>query len=163
MNLPIYQHIHLKTTSLEELGQILHSDMNLKHPVVIHLEALQFDQQREMMGLIENYFASHNLSYNFPYPIYLLCDHERSMSKVSIVNKLQELPKFFSQRESRMNVKETQVANKNKLLQQEVTNCDASANSKNIEEYGSSHRVIFEMEQEIKFYRVILQGLQKAR
>lgn len=163
MNLPIYQHLHLKSNSLDEVGQILHSEINLKHPVVIHINSLEFDQQREIIGVIENYFSSHNLSFNFPYPVYILCDHESSISKVSVVKKTQELPKFFTQRESRMNVKETQLANKNKLLQQEILNSDASSNIKNMDEYGRSHRIIFELEQEIKFYHSILNGLQKVK
>ena len=52
---------------------------------------------------------------------------------------------------------------KNKLLQQEVKNCDASANLNDIENYGYSHRVVYELEQERKFYRSILNKLMKAK
>lgn len=163
MSLPVYQHVNLKTASLEDLGHMLHADLNLKHPVVINLKSLDLDQQREMIGLIENYFSSNNLSYKFPYPIYLVSDHETSISKVPLVNDTKELPKFYTQRESKMNVKESHLAGKNKLLQQEVRNCDTSANVSDIENYGYSHRVIFEIEQERKFYRSILNRLMKAK
>ncbi len=163
MSLPVYQHVNLKTASLEDLGHMLHADLNLKHPVVINLKSLDLDQQREMIGLIENYFSSNNLSYKFPYPIYLVSDHEASISKVPLVNDTKELPKFYTQRESKMNVKESHLAGKNKLLQQEVRNCDTSANVSDIENYGYSHRVIFEVEQERKFYRSILNRLMKAK
>lgn len=163
MSLPVYQHVNLKTASLEDLGHMLHADLNLKHPVVINLKSLDLDQQREMIGLIENYFSSNNLSYKFPYPIYLVSDHEASISKVPLVNDTKELPKFYTQRESKMNVKESHLAGKNKLLQQEVRNCDTSANVSDIENYGYSHRMIFEVEQERKFYRSILNRLMKAK
>jgi len=163
MSLPVYQHVNLKTASLEDLGHMLHHDLNLKHPVVINLKALDLDQQREMIGLIENYFSSNNLSYKFPYPVYLVSDHEVSISKVPLVHDTKELPKFYSQRESKMNVKESHLAGKNKLLQQEVRNCDTSANVNDIENYGYSHRIIFEVEQERKFYRSILNRLLKAK
>jgi hypothetical protein len=163
MSLPVYQHITIKNASLEDLGHMLHPDMNLKHPVVINVKALDLDAQREIIGLIENYFSSNNLSYKFPYPIYLLSDHEVSITKVPLVHEQNELPKFYTQRESKMNVKETHLAGKNKLLQQEVKNCDTSANSGDIENYGFSHRIIFELEQERKFYRSILNKLQKAK
>ncbi len=142
---------------------MLHPDINLKHPVVINLKALDLDQQREMIGLIENYFSSNNISFKFPYPIYLVSDHEISITKVPLVHDPIELPKFYTQRESKMNVKETHLAGKNKLLQQEVKNCDASANLSDIENYGYSHRVIYELKQERKFYRSILNKLLKAR
>lgn len=163
MSLPVYQHLNLKTGSLEELGNLLHPDMNLKHPVVFNLKTLDLDGQRESIGLIENFFASQNLSFRFPYPIYVLSEHEESITKLPLVRELQQLPKFFSQRESKMNVRETHLASKNKLLQQEVKNNDALANASNIENYGESHRVIFELEQERKFYRGILNKLMKAQ
>lgn len=163
MSLPVYQHLNLKTGSLEELGNLLHPDMNLKHPVVFNLKTLDLDGQRESIGLIENFFASQNLSFRFPYPIYVLSEHEESITKLPLVRELQQLPKFFSQRESKMNVRETHLASKNKLLQQEVKNNDALANASNIENYGESHRVIFELELERKFYRGILNKLMKAQ
>ena len=163
MSLPVYQHVDLKTASLEDLSHMLHHDLNLNHPVVINLKAMDLDQQREIIGLIENYFASNNLSYKFPYPVYLVSDHESSISKVPLVRDTKELPKFYRQRETKMNVKETHLASKNRLLQQEVKNCDTSVNESHIENYGYSHRIIFEVEQERKFYRSILNQLLKAK
>ena len=163
MNLPVYQHINLKSAALEDLGHLLHADMNLKHPVAINLKALDSDGQREVIGLIENFFVSSNLSFKFPYPVYVISDHELSISKVPIVHDPKELPKFFVQRESKMNVKESHLAGKNKLLQQEVKNSDSSSNVKDIEEYGYSHRMIFELEEERKFYRNILNRIVKVK
>lgn len=162
MNLPVYQHINIKTPSLEDLIPLLNSDMNLKHPIVMNVKTLDIDQQREIIGLIENYFVSNNLSYKFPYPVYILSDHEQSISKVSVVQDPKQLPKFFSQRESKMNVKESHLAGKNKLLQQEVKNSDASANEAQVQSYAESHRIVFELEQERTFYRSILNRLMKV-
>lgn len=163
MSLPVYQHLNFKTGSLDELKAVLNPEMNLKHPVTINLKGLDFDQQRELIGLIENHFVSHNLSFKFPYPIYLISDHEPSISQVPLVRSQEELPKFYSQRDSKMNVKESHLAGKNRLLQQEVCNSDASSNEKNTSNYGESHRVIFELEQERKFYRQILNRLVKVK
>lgn len=162
MSLPVYQNINLTSASLEHLASILGQEMNLKHPVAINLKTLSLDDQREVIGLIENHFVSNNLSFKFPYPIYLITDHERSITRISIVNEPKELPRFYVQKDSRMNVKEAHLAGKNKLLQQEIRNTDASANDKEIEHYGEAHRVIFELEVERKFYRSILNRLFKA-
>jgi hypothetical protein len=163
MNLPIYQHLNVKSASPEDLTHVLNPDLNLKHPAAINLKAMDLDEQREAIGIIENYFVSHNLSFKFPYPIYLVSDHEISISKVPVVQDTKALPKFFSQRESKMNVKETHLAGKNKLLQQEVKNSDASANIADLDSYAQSHRVIFELEHERKFLRGILSHLMKAK
>lgn len=163
MSLPVYQTINLRSSSLEELNSALSPDMNLKHPVVLNLKNLDLDQQREMIGLIENFFVSANLSFKFPYAIYLLSDHEPSITKMPLFRDQTQLPKFYSQRDSKMNVKESHLAGKNKLLQQEVKNSDASSNLTDLEAYGENHRMIFELEKERKIYRSILNGLMKVK
>lgn len=163
MNLPIYQHINLKSASLEDLNHVLHPEINFKHPVSINLKNLDLDEQREAIGLIENYFVSQNLSFKFPYPIILISDHEPSITKIPLVAESQFLPKFFSSKESKMNVKETHLAGKNKLLQQEIMNSDSSTNITDIENYGQAHRIIYELEIERKFYRSILSQILKVK
>ncbi len=163
MSLPVYQHIQLKSNSFEDLSANLTPDINLRHPVVFNLKSLDLDQQRETIGLIENFFSSQNLSFKFPYPIFVISDHEPSICRIPLVREVNELPKFFTQRESKMNVKESHLAGKNKLLQQEVKNSDASSNHQDLETYAESHRQIYELEVERKIYRSILNKLFKAK
>lgn len=162
MSLPVYQHLNLASASLDYLSNILNPELNLKHPVSMNLKNLDLDDQREVIGLIENYFVSNNLSFKFPYPVYVISDHEKSISKMPLVNDIKELPRFYVQKESRMNVKEAHLAGKNKLLQQEIRNTDASSNVKDIETYGEAHRIIYELDIERKTYRAILNQLLKA-
>lgn len=135
----------------------------MKHPVVMNLKLLDMDQQRELIGLIENFYVSHNISYKFPYPIYLMTDHEPTITKMPTVKLAEELPKFFTQKESKMNVKETHLVGKNRLLQQEIKNSDSLATQNSINQYGNFHKKIFELESERTFYRSILNKLTKAK
>lgn len=162
MSLPVYQHINLKSASLADINNLLTPDLNSKHPVVMNLKALDLDDQREVIGVIENYFYSNNLSFKFPYPIYLISDHEVSISKISLIKDPQELPKFYSARDGKINVKESHLIGKNKLLQQEINNSDSSVNLKDLENYANAHRMIYEMERERGFYRSILNRLMKV-
>ncbi len=162
MTLPTYQHLTLKTSSLEELESILDTGMNLRHPVVFNLKALTLDQQRETIGLVENFFVSNNVSFRFPYSIYVVSDHEPSISRLSIIDDLARLPKFFSPRDSKINVKETQLAARNKLLQQEVKNTDASSSAAELDFFSEAHRKVYELEQERTFYHSILNSLMKG-
>jgi len=163
MSLPVFQNITVRSSSLDELNSLLNPDMNLKHPVVINLRNLDQDQQRETIGVIENFFVSSNLSFQFPYPVYIISDHETSISKMPIIQDPTRLPRFFTQRDSKMNVKESHLAGKNKLLQQEVRNSDASSNRSELETYGENHRIIYELERERSFYRSILNGLMQVK
>ena len=163
MSLPIYQHINVRTIQLEDLKYFLNQEMNLKHPVALNLKHLDLDQQREMVGLIENYFSTTGLSYKFPYPVYLIMDHERTITQMPTVNAPEELPKFFGQKESKMNVKESHLINRNKLLQQEIKNADTEIIQGSIDKFGRDHRQIFELEKEWLFYRSLLNRLVKAQ
>lgn len=163
MSLPIYQTINVRTIQLDDLKHFLHKEMNLKHPVALNLKHLDLDQQREMVGLIENFFETNNLSYKYPYPVYLIMDHERTITQMPAVRAQEELPRFFTQKESKMNVKETQLLGRNRLLQQEVQNADAQGIQGNIHHYGNVHRQVYELEKERLFYRSILNKLMKAK
>lgn len=160
MGLPVYQSITLKTSQLSELKLVLDLELNLRHPVVLNLTSLDMDQQREVIGLTENFFISNNVSYKFPYGVYLVSDHEPSISKMPIVNDIKYLPKFFSQKEGRMNVKESHVVNKNKLLQQELRNNDSHEYTQTVNNYQLNHRKIYELEKERVFYNDILAKLK---
>ncbi len=163
MSLPFYQVIALKTSSLEDLNDLLKRDMNLRHPVVLNLLALDLDSQREFIGLIENFFMSENISFKFPYGVYLVSVHEPSISLMPIAPSWEKLPKFFQQKEGRMNVKESHLAGRNKLQQQEVANADSAMQQSELRSYALFHRRIFELQKERDFCLDLLKKLQRAQ
>lgn len=162
MSLPVYQQFNVKSASIEDIKNILSPDINLKHPVAINLKALTLEDQQEAIGLIENYFYSNDLTFKFPYPVYLISDHEDSITRIPLVKEQSNLPKFYAQRDSKMNVKESHVVGKNKLLQLEIKNSDASAIQQAIEHYADPHKIIQSLEKERNFYRFILNRLAKV-
>ncbi len=163
MNLPIYQHINIRSQVFEDLNSILTAEMNIRHPVVFNLRSLDIDLQREFIGLIENYFTTQNVSFTFPYPMYLVTDHDPSISEMPVINTVEELPQFYNQKEGKMNVKETHLIAKNKLQQQEIRNSDPRTTDESLEHYGHIHRKIFKLDQERNFYRHLLDHLTKKK
>jgi hypothetical protein len=163
MSLPVYRHIHVRTDSIDDLVALLSPDLNVKNPVAFHLVTLNLDQQKEMVGIIENYFDTENVSFKFPYPIYVISGLESSISGMPMTSSQDELPKFFSQKEGRMNVKETHLALKNKLLNQEIKNVDPRLTRDNLEAFALEHRQIYELQIENSFYRVLLQKMGKVK
>lgn len=163
MSLPFY-HIHIpRSSSYEDLDQILNENMNLKYPVVISLKNLEINVQREFIGLIENYFSSKNLDFNFPYPVYILTDHESSISNLPLLADLDELPSFYKKKEGKMNVKESHLLSKNKLLQQEIHNADSKQSYEALNDFGRMHRIIFELETERLMLKDLMSTIQKAK
>ena len=163
MSLPVYQVIQVKTNSLEDLNELLKKDMNLRHPVVLNLLALDTDTQREFIGLIENYFMSENISFKFPYPVYLVTVHEPSITMMPVVADQTKLPRFFTQKEGRMNVKESHLADRNRLLQQEVANADSSLHQSEVRSYALFHRRIYELQSERDFCMNLLNRITKGK
>ena len=163
MALPVYQTINIRSSSLDDLAHFLDPAMNQKHPVSINIKTLELDQQREVIGLIENFFVSHNISFKFPYPIYMITDHESSITEMPTVKAPELLPKFFTQKEGKMNVKESHLISKNKLLQQEVINSDALANQNSINIYSATHKKIHNLEIERQFYHSLLNRIVKGK
>lgn len=163
MSLPFFHIYTPKTSSYEDLSHVLSRQMNLKYPVVISLKNLEFDTQREFIGLIENYFSSENLDFNFPYPIYILTDHESSISNITLVKDTSELPIFYKKKEGKMNVKESHLLSKNKLLQQEIFNTDSKQIHQALIDFGRMHSIIYDLEAERLILKDLMNKILKAK
>lgn len=163
MNLPVYQTITIRSTDISELQSILSGELNLRNPLVLNMKSLIVDEQRELIGLIENHFVMSGISYRFPYPVYIVTDHESTISGLPLVKTPEELPKFFQQKEGKITIKEQHLIARNKLLQQEIRNGDNAANETEIKVFGQIHRHIYRQEEERLFYRSIYNKLIKAK
>jgi hypothetical protein len=161
MDLPKYKHLTISSYAPEELENFLQKEINLNAPTAIDLKKLTIDQQKEIIGLIQNFLMRVNGSFLFPYPIYLISELDQAMSSMPLVKDLTNLPRFFSHKESKINVKESQVLNKNKLLQKEIFNSDFQQNQIKIEEFANRHKLINRLENERLFYRSLLNKLNK--
>lgn len=163
MDLPTYKHVNIKSIQMNELIKLLQADINFTNPVALNLKELDLDQQREIIGLIENFFVTSNLSFHYPYPVYLVVDHEKSITQMPTVKTTVELPRFFTQRETKLNIKENYLLAKNKLLQQEIHNTDDQESRKNIQDYSITHKRVFQLEKEKNFYQYLLRRLSKVK
>jgi hypothetical protein len=159
MNLPIYQIIHCKTGQIEELLEILKPEINHKRPVAIQLSHLPLDQQRESIGMIDNWFEGRQQSPFFPYPVYLVSLYGEAMSTIPVVADIRHLPKFFSHKDGKITVKEVQILNRCKLLQQEIKNTDFSEVRIILERYAQNHKAIAHLEHETEYFEGLLKSL----
>jgi hypothetical protein len=160
MGLAFYQ-FHIFTNDFkQELNGILTTDLNLGNPQVIDLRKLSNDEQRIATVMVEDYFSTHNLSLHFPYPIYVLSELTEKFN-VTTLKRESDLPRFFSKRPGKMNVKETHLSDKNALLQREIKNSDNLNNTINLKNFSYYHHRIFIGERERYFYELILKRLNK--
>ncbi|MFP5492946.1 MAG: hypothetical protein ACLGG0_15700 [Bacteriovoracia bacterium] len=160
MNLPIYQIINVKNADLIEIAKLLHEDMNLRRPVVFVVKTLSLDEQREVIGVIGNWFDTHLASWRYPYPVFFVSDLAEAVGFIPIVAEMSALPKFYNQKDTKVTVKESQVLDRNRLLQQEIKNADPHQMAEVVREYGINHKKIWYLVKEGAFYSELLQRLR---
>jgi len=159
MSLPTYQIIQLKNSSTEEIEKYLTPDMNLRNPVVFDLKQMRPEDQLEAVGIIQNFFYSQNIPHQFPYGVYLLSHLDKTVARLMIVSQSEELPSFFNTRKSKINMKESHLADKNKILQQDIMNSGLQKVEEDLQLFNQQHRDIFNLEKERKFYHQILKEI----
>jgi hypothetical protein len=70
---------------------------------------------------------------------------------------------FFRQKEGKINVKESHLLAKNKLLQQQISNGENAENETELKVYGRIHRQVFILEEERLFYLDLYNRLTKGK
>lgn len=160
MNLPIYQILHVKNADLVEMAAMLQEGLNLHRPVALVVKSLGPDEQRELVDVIGNWFQTHQASWRFPYPVYIVSDVPEAVSRIPIVAELGQLPRFFQQKDAKITVKEAQVIDRNYLLQREIKNTDAHALAETLRNYGMNHKRIWFLAQETAFLESLLKRLR---
>ncbi len=161
MNLPIYQIINVKSADLIEIAELLHEDLNLRRPVAFVLKTLSLDDQREVVGVVGNWYETHQASWRYPYPVYFVSDLAEAVGHIPIVNDTSALPRFFHQKDAKITVKESQMLDRNRLLQQEVKNADPHQMAEVVREFGINHKKIWYLVREGEFYSKILTKLRQ--
>jgi hypothetical protein len=156
MNLPIYQIIYVKSAQLEDIAALLHEDLNLRRPIAYVLKTLSLDEQREVIGVIDNWFETHQASWRYPYPVYIVSDYSDAIGHLPVFAEIAQLPKFYNQKDVKVTVKETQVLERNRLLQQEIKNADAHQVADVVRTYGVNHKKIWYLVKEANFYEQLL-------
>lgn len=160
MNLPIYQIINVKSAQLEDIAALLHEDLNLRRPVAYVLKTLGLDEQREVIGVIENWFETHQASWRFPYPVFIVSNYSDAIGHMPVFEDVTQLPRFYNQKDVKVTVKETQVLERNRLLQQEIKNADSHVMANVVREYGLNHKKIWYLANEAHFYEQLLTKLR---
>lgn len=163
MNLPIYQLVQVKNADLIKVSELLSEDINLRRPVAFVVNSLNLDEQREVIGVIENWFETHQASWRFPYPVYIVSDLTEAVGHIPVVKEPKGLPKFFNVKETKITIKESQVLDRNKLIQQEIKNSDPHLMTSVLQDYGINHKKIWYLVNEGFYYEYLLNRLKEQK
>lgn len=160
MNLPIYLMVTVKSAQLEDVTEVLVNGMNQHRPVALLIDHLNRDDQREVIGLVENWFSEGLNSPRYPYPVYLVSELGEALGEVPVVATVKALPAFFRKKEGKPNVRETQLIARNRIMQQEIRNSDPLQIDATLLRYGHHHRRLWRLVEEGAFYERLLARLR---
>jgi hypothetical protein len=161
MSFPIYKIIKIQDSYFDHLQSIILQNTNQTQPIVFDALLLDIDQQREFVGLVENFYVTNEISFKFPYPIYIITLNENSISRISLIKSIKNLPVFFKDRELKLNVKESNALAKNNMLQIEIKNVDENTRESCLKTYSQFHKEVYELEIERKIYLDVLNRLKR--
>lgn len=161
MNLPIYQLVRVESTQLDDVVALLNPEMNLHRPVALILKHLSPELQREVTGLIENWFAENHVSWRFPYPVYLVADHGEGLGNLPVADDVARLPRFYNQKDQRATMKEVALLARSGNLRQEIRNADTVLADETIHKFGEAHRRLRTLAHEGEFLQLVLRLLKK--
>ncbi len=155
----MYQQIIATSDSIEKLIELLPAELNHKKPISINLMNLNTDEQKELIGLLENYLTSTNTSYLYPYPIYIISNLSASISNMLIVHSKDQLPKLYQEKsDTRLNSKDQKVLTKNKLLQHEIANTNFQIDQETIKAFAQKHKEILRLDKYNHFLKKLLKS-----
>ena len=157
----MYKFVKIRNTSAEEIRKNLTIDINLKQPVVFDLRELNFEISQDFITTINYFFKSKGISFKYPYPLYIISNYDYENSEITIFQNEKDLPRFFSKKNSKTNLRESQLVSKTRLLQQEIKNSDPTSYELRIKNFSKKHKIIFQLEIERQNYQKIITELLK--
>lgn len=163
MAFPVYPKNSLKISPESDLGLLINNEINLRFPVIIEFISSSFEEETKLIKHLQNRLNDLNVNPGFPYPIFAITTFEPNQSiTFTCLRSKNEIPRFFLQKDGRLNLKESNLLDKIKLLQQENFNSTSLENMKIIKKYAQAHRLINSLDQERKSYLNLLNRLKKS-
>lgn len=163
MAFPVYPKSSLKISSDSDLGLLINNKINLRFPILIEFISTSFEEETKLIQHLQAHLDKLNINPAFPYPIFAITSFEPGQSiTFTCLRSKTELPRFFLQKDGRLNLKESNLLDKIKLLQQETFNSTSLENMKIIKNYANSHRLINSLDKERSLYMDLLKRLKKS-
>jgi hypothetical protein len=162
MTFPVYQKNSIRINQEADLDRLITKEINLYNPVIVEFETTSKEEETKLIHLLQKHLEQLNLNPRFPYAIYVITQIEIEIPLSFVCQRSKgEIPKFFTQKDARLNLKESHLMDKIRLLQQESGNCSSLENMNSLQRYAKSHRLIHVLDQERLAYKNLLRRLKR--
>lgn len=159
MKFPIYNEINIKDDKEQNFSLITLKLDNKSAPLVFNITALEKSQAR-FLNLIEQFIIQKDLSPSFPYPIYVISDHENYKGNLRLIQSREHLPDFFKVSDRKPVNKEESIIKKNNMVCDKVSNFNHQESTYKILKFSEKHKKMYMQSFEGDFLEQLLKNIR---
>ncbi len=154
MKIPIFEEILLKSSSLEDIHEMVDDSRIGKVPCYINLSAYSSDDLEDVVMNLEQVILENALHPRFPYPLYIIT--ARSVKSLfPSVRSVKELPEHYFKKVKRPNNKELQLLNKLSLKVDKIKNLELYKISQDLKDTADSQKKLYVETKELYFLETL--------
>lgn len=157
MSFPIYKKISINSHQ----KRLIHSQLDQldfgNHPYIFEMSHM-IKNQEEALTNIEAYFFEHSINL-FTYPVLIVANINNYTGRLTVVNDIKKIPRFFKMKKRQLSTKETQKLNYVELKQKHMQNLQLSEFEPILNEYTRNHKTISMLNNENEYFKSLIEKL----
>jgi len=127
MELPTYYKIIVDESSFDEFDQFLFHSPIGKRPCYVDLLGRNSEEVIPILNQMNERLVFLEISYQFPYPVYILNENVRNHPNFRMVKDVSELPKFFNLKSKRPRNNDMELLRKINIQRERINNLNLDA------------------------------------
>lgn len=167
-----YYNLSMKVPSIEELKleglDLTDLITQLKKrvgsgPYFIKLNTKSYNETARIIDNLTKALSALHIDPHFPYPIYIISEHDIILSPFSIFKHEDELPRFFKVKSMRLKSKELSLLQKSTILAKRVSNHRIEDISNDLNIAINNQRALRDLVKENCYYEDLVKTLEKGK
>lgn len=132
-------------------------------PYFIRLSGKSYNETANIIDGLTKAFSALHIDPHFPYPIYIISEHDIILSPFSIFQKDEDLPRFFKIKSMRLKSKELSLLQKSIIMAKRVSNHRIEGINDDLNVPVNNQRALRDLVKENSYYEDLLQTLEKGK
>ena len=163
MKIPFFEEIHLnQACNVDYIKEKLLEIKIGEIPILVRTEKISEKDFLETLPEIEKAVLDLKIDPHLPYPIIIFSNYISTHPFFTIVNKEEEIPKYFYQKNKRLSKKEIQALMKINMAREKFINLYAKELLLEIKKATNDQRRLYDLSKELFFYEELIKKMPKG-
>ncbi|EQC43048.1 hypothetical protein M899_0367 [Bacteriovorax sp. BSW11_IV] len=132
-------------------------------PLFIKLDRKTYNEATKIVDQLSKALSALRVDPHFPYPIYIITEHDIIMSPFSIFSDEEQLPNHFKIKSNRLKNKEISLLQKSTILAKRVSNHNIEDITNDLNIAVNNQRALRDLVKENLYYEKMLKNLEKEK